>query len=115
MRVKTGTKRHAKHKKIRKAAKGFRGHRGHSLRGAKEGLLHAGAYAYRDRRRKKREFRKLWIQKINAAVREQGVSYSQFVKDLKAHSVILDRKILTEIATEDPETFTKIVNQVSTP
>lgn len=112
MRVKTGIKRHKRHKKIKKAAKGFSGHRGRSIRGAMEGLLHAGKYSYISRRLKKRDMRKLWILRLNAAVREHGLSYSRFIKALKDKNIELDRKVLSEIAIMDPESFEKIIGEV---
>lgn len=112
MRVKTGVKRRRKHKKIRELAKGFRGHRGHSFIGAKEGVMHAERHAYVSRRLKKRDMRRLWITRLSAAVREHGLRYSEFVKKLKDAKVELDRKVLSEIAIFDPETFEKIVEEV---
>ena len=113
MRVKTGVKRHKKHKKIRKQAKGFSGHRGRSVRGAKEGLFHAGKHARVSRRLKKRDMRKLWVVRLNAATREHGLVYSHFIKALNDKNITLDRKILSEIAIMDPDTFGEIVKQVT--
>ncbi|MBM4402179.1 MAG: 50S ribosomal protein L20 [Candidatus Cloacimonetes bacterium] len=112
MRVKTGIKRRKRHKKIRKLAKGFRGHRGHTLRGAKEGAMHAERHAYTSRRLKKRDIRRLWITRLSAAVREHGLRYSEFIKKLKDANIELDRKVLSEIARHDPKTFEKIVEEV---
>lgn len=112
MRVKTGIKRHKRHKKIREEAKTFSGHRGRSVRGAKEGLLHARKHSYVSRRLKKRDKRTLWILRLNAAVREFGISYSYFSKQLKEKNIKLNRKVLSEIAVMDPEIFGKIVEEV---
>lgn len=111
-RVKTGTTRRARHKKIRKAAKGFTGHRGRTVRGAKEGVVHALKHAYKSRRLKKRDFRALWIERINAAVRERDLSYSQFIALLKKKNVELNRKILSQLAVEEAAIFDKIVAEV---
>ncbi len=111
-RTKTGVKRRRRHKKIRQLAKGFKGFRGHTFRGAKEGLLHALTYQYRDRRRIKREMRRLWIMRLNAALREHGWSYSRFIPRLQAKKIALNRKILSLIALHDRDTFAKIVKKV---
>lgn len=111
-RIKSGPTRRKKHKKLRKQAKGFRGHRGRSVRGAKEGILHALRHAYKGRRLKKREMRRLWIQRLNAAVREHDLSYSQFIGKMKEKNIELDRKVLSQIAVGDPETFSTIVEKV---
>ncbi len=99
-------------KKILKAAKGYRGGRSKLIKTAKESVHRALAYAYRDRRQKKREFRKLWIVRINAAVREYGLNYSQFIDALKKANVDLSRNILADLAVREPETFKAIVDQV---
>lgn len=112
MRVKGGYTRKRKHKKILKQAKGFRGMRSRTVKGAKQGTLHALSHAYVGRKLKKRNFRSLWILRINAAVKKQSLSYSQFMHILKEQGVILDRKILSEIAYHEPETFDKIVEEV---
>ncbi|EKD57958.1 MAG: 50S ribosomal protein L20 [uncultured bacterium] len=101
-----------KHKKIRKLAKGFKQARRRRFGAAKEAVLHAGQYAYIGRRLRKRDLRKLWIQRLNAAVREQGTSYSKFVNGLKKSHIELDRKILAHIAVTDPDTFKEIVSKV---
>lgn len=111
-RVKTGTTRRARHKKIRKAAKGFTGHRGRTVRGAKEGVVHALKHAYKSRRLKKRDFRALWIERINAAVRERDLSYSQLIALLKKKNIELNRKILSQLAVEEAAIFDKIVAEV---
>ena len=112
MRTVTGPARHRAKKRLFKRTKGFRGGRGNLLRSAKETLVRADAYAYRDRRTRRREFRKLWIIRINAAVRQQGMRYSQFVNGLKQARIELDRKMLAELAVSDPQAFGQIVEQV---
>ncbi len=112
MRVKRGTTRHKRHKKIRKLAKGYRGMRRTSFRKANEAVMKAGQHAYVDRRKKKRTFRTLWIARLNAAVRDLGISYSRFIKALKDKNVELDRKALSELAIHEPKIFEKIVKEV---
>ncbi len=110
MRVKGPSSR--KHrKKILRLAKGYRGMRHTSYRRAKEAVMKALYYEYRDRRLKKREFRRLWIGRINAAVRPYGLSYSRFINGLKRAGIDLDRKVLADIAVRDPEAFSKIVEK----
>lgn len=104
-RVKGGPQTHRRHKKTIKMAQGHRGARHRSFRIAKESVTHALAYAYRDRRTRKRDFRSLWIMRINAAAREQGLSYSQFMHRLKETGIELDRKILADLAVREPEVF----------
>lgn len=111
-RVKRGVTARARHKKVLDLAKGFRGRRKNVFRIAKEAVMKAGQYAYRDRRAKKREFRALWITRINAAVRELGMSYSVFMNGLKKASIDIDRKVLAEMAVHDSAAFGKIVEQV---
>ncbi|OIQ82868.1 50S ribosomal protein L20 [mine drainage metagenome] len=111
-RVKRGVTARARHKKVLDQAKGFRGRRKNVFRIAKEAVMKAGQYAYRDRRAKKREFRALWITRINAAVRECGLSYSVFMNGLKKASIEIDRKVLAEMAVHDAAAFGKIVEQV---
>jgi large subunit ribosomal protein L20 len=111
-RVKRGTTTHARHKKVLDQSKGFVGRSSTNYRIALERLEKSLQYAYRDRRNKKREFRALWIQRINAAVREQGLTYSQFIFGLKQANIELDRKVLAAIAFDDAETFAGIVKQV---
>ena len=101
----------AKNRLYRKA-KGFRGGRGRLLRTVKETLVRSGAYAYRDRRARKRDFRRLWIIRINAAVRTHGLRYSQFISGLAKAQIELDRKVLSELAVRDPEAFTAVVERV---
>jgi len=108
MRVKTGTVRHRRHKKLLKQARGFYSGRRKHFRKAKEQLERSLVYAYRDRRQKKRDFRKLWIIRINAAARLNGMNYSTFMHGLKVANIELDRKILADMAMNNPEAFTKV-------
>ena len=107
-RVKRGVTARARHKKVLALAKGFRGRRGNVFRIAKEAVMKAGQYAYRDRRNKKRVFRALWIARINAAVRELGMTYSGFMSGLKKASIEIDRKVLAEIAVHDSAAFKQL-------
>ncbi|GAB0112775.1 50S ribosomal protein L20 [Acidisoma sp. C75] len=111
-RVKRGVTSHARHKKVLGLSKGYVGRSSTNYRIALERLEKALRYAYRDRRNKKREFRALWIQRINAAVREQGLTYSQFIYGVKQANIEMDRKVLAAIAFDDAETFAAIVSQV---
>jgi large subunit ribosomal protein L20 len=110
-RVKRGVTARARHKKVLDKAKGFRGRRNAVYRIAKEAVMKAGQYAYRDRRVKKREFRALWIARINAAVRELGMSYSVFMNGLKKASIDIDRKVLADLAVHDKVAFSKIAER----
>ncbi len=110
-RVKRGVTAHARHKKVLKASKGFVGRSSSSYRVALERLEKSLQYAYRDRRNKKRDFRGLWIQRINAAVREQGLTYSRFIAGLKAAGIEMDRKVLAAIAYDDAASFAAIVEK----
>jgi large subunit ribosomal protein L20 len=110
-RVKRGVTAHAKHKKVLNAAKGYRGRRSTVFRIAKEAVMRAGQYAYRDRRNRKRDFRGLWIARINAAARELGLTYSTFMHGLKKAAVEVDRKVLADIAVFDKPAFAQLVNQ----
>jgi large subunit ribosomal protein L20 len=110
-RVKRGVTARARHKKILAQAKGFRGRRGNVFRVAKQAVMKAGQYAYRDRRNKKRDFRRLWIARISAAVRECGLTYSQFINGLTKAGITLDRKVLADIAVHDQTAFAGIVQQ----
>ncbi|NCN89712.1 MAG: 50S ribosomal protein L20 [Gallionella sp.] len=110
-RVKRGVTARARHKKILDKAKGYRGRRNSVYRIAKEAVMKAGQYAYRDRRQKKRQFRTLWIARINAAAREQGLSYSVFMNGLKKAAIDIDRKVLADLAVFDKAAFTQIVGQ----
>jgi large subunit ribosomal protein L20 len=109
-RVKRGVNARKRRKKILKQAKGYQGARGTLLRSAREAVDRALKYAYRDRRVKKRSFRSLWITRITAAVKLNGLTYSQFIKGLKKAEVILDRKLLADLAVSDPQAFSKISN-----
>ena len=111
-RVKRGVTAHARHKKVLGLAKGFRGRRGNVFRIAKEAVMKAGQYAYRDRRARKREFRQLWIARINAAARECGLTYSQFAAGLRKAAIEIDRKVLADLAVNDKVAFGSIVEQV---
>jgi len=111
-RVKRGVTARARHKKVLAKTKGFRGRRGNVYRVAKEAAMKAGQYAYRDRRTRKRDFRALWIQRINAAVRELGMSYSAFMSGLKKAKIEIDRKVLADLAVLDKPAFAKIAGQV---
>lgn len=104
-----------KHRKIKKAAKGFKAARRKRVNAAKEALLHAGQYAYIGRKLKRRNLRSLWIMRINAAVAIHGMKYGRFINSLKKEKIELDRKILSEIAISDPDTFEKIVKEVNKP
>ena len=111
-RVKRGVTAHAKHKKVIDAAKGYRGRRKNVFRIAKQAVMKAGQYAYRDRRTRKRVFRALWIARINAAARECGLSYSVFMNGLKKAMIEVDRKVLADLAVADKAAFAHIANQV---
>ncbi|MBU3825114.1 50S ribosomal protein L20 [Oceanisphaera sp. W20_SRM_FM3] len=110
-RVKRGVTARARHKKVLKQAKGYYGARSRVYRVAVQAVTKAGQYAYRDRRQKKRQFRQLWIARINAASRQNGLSYSRFINGLKKASVEIDRKILADIAVHDKTTFSALVNK----
>jgi large subunit ribosomal protein L20 len=111
-RVKRGVTARARHKKVLALAKGFRGRRGNVFRIAKQAVMKAGQYAYRDRRQRKRVFRQLWIARINAAARSHGLTYSQFANGIRKAGIEVDRKVLADIAVHDPAAFAGIVNQV---
>lgn len=108
-RVKGGFRPHLRHKKVLKRTKGFRGAYHRLYKRAHEGLLHALWYAYRDRRNRRRDLRRLWIARINAAARLNGLSYSRLIAGLKKANITLDRKALADIAVRDPQAFTKVV------
>lgn len=112
MRTTKGSARTRAKRRIFKRAKGYRGGRKNLIRTVKETLVRAGAYAYRDRRKKKREFRRLWIIRINAACRERGLRYSEFIFGLNKAGLELDRKTLSEMAVNDPASFDAVVEQV---
>ena len=111
-RVKRGVIAHARHKKILALAKGYRGRRKNVYRIAKQAVMKAGQYAYRDRRNRKRVFRQLWIARINAAARGLGITYSKFMAGMKKASIDIDRKMLAELAVRDPAAFGSIVDKV---
>ena len=111
-RVKRGVIARARHKKVLKAAKGYRGRRKNVYRVAKQAVMKAGQDAYRDRRQKKRQFRTLWIARINAAVREEGLTYSVFINKLNQAGITLDRKVLADLAMNEPASFKKLVESV---
>ncbi len=113
VRVKRGKAGHRRHKKVLRAAKGFRGSRSKTFRAAKETLLRAGAYAYRDRRRRKRDFRRLWIIRINAAARANGMTYSRFMDGLNKAGVKVNRKMISEIAIADQAAFDELVKKAA--
>ncbi len=110
-RVKRGTTTHARHKKVIKLAKGYRNRRKNTFRAAIQAVERAGQYAYRDRRVKKRDFRALWIQRINAASRACGLNYARFMNGLKKAGIELDRKVLADIAVHEPDAFAALVDQ----
>jgi len=111
-RVKRGTTSHAKHKKVLKQAKGYFGRRKNTIRAAKTAVDRWGQYAYRDRRAKKRSFRALWIQRINAAARAEGLTYARFMHGLELAGVVMDRKVLADVAGADPAGFRAIADKV---
>jgi large subunit ribosomal protein L20 len=108
-RVKRSVNAHKKRREVLEQASGYRGQRSRLYRKAKEQLLHSGVYAYRDRRAKKGDFRRLWIQRINAAVRAEGMTYNRFISGLKTAEVEVDRKILADLAVTDPAAFVALV------
>jgi large subunit ribosomal protein L20 len=112
MRIKTGPTRHRKHKKILKSTQGYRMSKHRLIKVAKEAALHAGQYAYVGRKRRKRDFRCLWITRIQAGTRENGLSYNRFIAGLKKAKIELDRKILAELALNQPTVFKTIVEKV---
>lgn len=112
MRTVKGAARNQSKRRLFKKVKGYRGGRGNMLRTAKETLVRAGVFAFRDRRNRKREFRKLWIIRINAAVRERGIRYSEFIHGLDKAGIVLDRKTLSEMAIADPAGFDSVVEKV---
>ena len=110
-RVKRGVTARARHKKVLALAKGYRGRRKNVYRVAKQAVMKAGQYAYRDRRQRKRQFRQLWIVRINAAARETGLSYSKFMNGLKRAAIEIDRKVLADMAVFDKSTFTQLAEK----
>src|SRR6202521_5435556 len=111
-RVKRGVTSHAKHKKTFKAAKGYYGRRKNTIRIAKQAVEKANQYAYRDRKNRKRSFRALWIQRINAAARAEGLTYARFMHGLELAGVVIDRKVLADVAGADPAGFKAIADKV---
>lgn len=111
-RVKRGVTSHRRHKKLHELTKGYRGGRSKLVREAKSALLHAGAYAFAGRKNRKRDMRRLWITQLSAAVKMEGLSYSKFIAGLHAKNISLDRKILADLAVNNPEDFKKIVSEV---
>ncbi len=111
-RVKRGVTTHARHKKVLKAAKGYYGRRKNTIRIAKQAVEKANQYAFRDRKRRKRTFRALWIQRLNAAVRPFGLNYSRFIAGLGKAGITIDRKVLSDLAIREPAAFEAIVGQV---
>ncbi|MGB6923435.1 MAG: 50S ribosomal protein L20 [Methyloceanibacter sp.] len=112
-RVKRGVVAHARHRKVLKAAKGYYGRRKNTIRIAKQAVDKAGQYAYRDRKAKKRTFRALWIQRINAATRLHGLTYGRFIDGLNKAGIELDRKVLADMAVHEPQTFQSLVEAAS--
>jgi large subunit ribosomal protein L20 len=110
-RVKRGVTAHAKHKKVLKAAKGFYGRRKNTIRIAKQAVEKSKQYAYRDRKVRKRNFRALWVQRINAAVREQGLTYGRFIDGLNKAGIEIDRKVLSDMAIHEPQAFAALVSK----
>ena len=110
-RVKRGVTTHARHRKVIRNAKGYHGRRKNTFRTANQAVEKAGQYAYRDRRNKKRNFRSLWIQRINAAAREHGMTYGRFINGLNKAGIEVDRKVLSDLAVREPETFKALVEQ----
>jgi large subunit ribosomal protein L20 len=110
-RVKRGVTAHAKHKKVLKAAKGFYGRRKNTIRIAKQAVEKSMQYAYRDRKVRKRNFRALWVQRINAAVREHGLTYGRFIDGLNKAGIEIDRKVLSDMAIHEPQAFAALVGQ----
>ena len=110
-RIKRGVTAHARHKKVIEQAKGYRGRRKNIYRVAKQAVTKAGQYAYRDRRQRKRQFRALWITRINAAAREHGLSYSRFMNGLHKADIQIDRKLLAEMAVNEKTAFTRLAEQ----
>ena len=113
-RVKRGVTAHAKHKKVLKAAKGFYGRRKNTIRIAKQAVEKSLQYAYRDRKNRKRNFRALWIQRINAAVREHGLTYGRFIDGLNKAGIEIDRKVLSDLAIHEPQAFAALVAKSKT-
>ncbi|GIS57356.1 MAG: 50S ribosomal protein L20 [Candidatus Neomarinimicrobiota bacterium] len=112
-RANSSVPRHRRHRKIVKQAKGYYGARSRNFKAAKDAVEKAGLYAYRDRRQKKRQFRRLWIIRINAAARQHGLSYSQFISKIKAKGIQLDRKVLADMAMNEPDAFAQLAKAIN--
>ena len=112
-RVKRGVIARSKHKKILKLAKGYKGARSRTFRAANQAVIKAGQYAYRDRKQKKRQFRSLWIAKINAAARQNNISYSQLINNLKRSEININRKMLAELAVSNAENFSALIKSIT--
>ena len=111
-RANSSVPRHRRHRKIVKQAKGYYGARSRTFKSAKDAVVKAGLYAYRDRRQRKRQFRRLWITRINAACRLNGLTYSAFIYGLKTKGIELDRKIIADMAVNDPQSFSKLASSI---
>ena len=111
-RANSSVPRHRRHRKVVKEAKGYYGARSRTFKSAKDAVTKAGLYAYRDRRQRKRQFRRLWITRINAACRLNGITYSAFINALNVKGIELNRKVLADLALQDPQSFTDLVNSV---
>tara|TARA_B100001248_G_C27032604_1_gene297097 strand:- start:22 stop:369 length:348 start_codon:yes stop_codon:yes gene_type:complete len=111
-RANSSVPRHRRHRKVVKQAKGYYGARSRTFKSAKDAVTKAGLYAYRDRRQRKRQFRRLWITRINAACRLNGITYSAFINALNVKGIELNRKVLADLALQDPQSFTDLVNSV---
>jgi len=111
-RIKRGILTQKKHKKLRKAVAGFRTSRRHAVKLARQAMLKSGVYAYRDRKAKKRDFRSLWIVRINAALQPMGLGYNKFIQQLKINKIELDKKILAQLAHQHPQIFTALVKKI---
>ena len=112
-RANSSVPRHRRHRKVVKQAKGYYGARSRNFKTAKDAVEKAGLYAYRDRRQKKRQFRRLWIIRINAAARQHGLSYSQFISKIKAKGIQLDRKVLADMAMNEPDAFAQLAKAIN--
>ena len=112
-RANSSVPRHRRHRKIVKQAKGYYGARSRNFKAAKDAVEKAGLYAYRDRRQKKRQFRRLWIIRISAAARQHGLSYSQFISKIKAKGIQLDRKVLADMAMNEPDAFAQLAKAIN--
>jgi len=111
-RANSSVPRHRRHRKVVKQAKGYYGARSRTFKSAKDAVTKAGLYSYRDRRQRKRQFRRLWITRINAACRLNGITYSAFINALNVKGIELNRKVLADLALQDPQSFTDLVNSV---